>query len=390
MRTTSLVCIVALWGCGKVVLTHDQGGTCVADKDCTAGTCADGVCCDRACDGTCEACVASKTGAADGTCAAVTVATDPDHECQDAGSVACGANGTGCNGDATAPACNRYPAGASCGVASCDASGASTGECDASGACVPQTMSCNYFGCAANACATTCATSADCTAAGFCNASHACAKRLRIALETGPMSCTLTGALPVLQAALQARGHTVTIVAGTDIQSAAQLASFDVVVTGAVGAPCSHDDRSVYDAALGPWVMAGGGLVASGWELYTPGPANFAALMPNAGSSYDTGALVMTPVGSSPIVAGLNPFVAQATYTPFGGAPKAGSTDLLHDPSNNSTAEAWDQGQGRAVFVGPLFIEDFTAYSNQALTDGSIPDALEMFERSIEWAGKSL
>ncbi len=59
-----------------------QGSPCVAGAECLSGFCVDGVCCDAACTGECEACTgALKGGGADGTCGAVSDGTDPDGDC---------------------------------------------------------------------------------------------------------------------------------------------------------------------------------------------------------------------------------------------------------------------------------------------------------------------
>ena len=47
------------------------GETCGGDSQCYSGSCVDGVCCESACEGICEACSASKTGQADGSCAPI-------------------------------------------------------------------------------------------------------------------------------------------------------------------------------------------------------------------------------------------------------------------------------------------------------------------------------
>lgn len=62
-----------------------NGQACQVGSDCATGFCPehDKVCCDKACDGTCEACTKIKTGANDGVCALVTTGTDPDDECAD-------------------------------------------------------------------------------------------------------------------------------------------------------------------------------------------------------------------------------------------------------------------------------------------------------------------
>jgi|GEM_PF-2010235 len=61
-----------------------DGESCTDFPDgskCQSGFCVDGVCCNSVCSATCKACVASKTDAADGTCANITSNTDPDKEC---------------------------------------------------------------------------------------------------------------------------------------------------------------------------------------------------------------------------------------------------------------------------------------------------------------------
>lgn len=67
--------------------------TCGNDYECASGSCVDGVCCSSACDGGCRACVASRTGEADGTCAAVFAGTDPNNTCDGANALACDGNG---------------------------------------------------------------------------------------------------------------------------------------------------------------------------------------------------------------------------------------------------------------------------------------------------------
>ena len=64
---------------GSCVIDRPAGGMCGRNQDCTDGlTCADGVCCDTACNGTCQAC--NLPGSV-GRCSAVPVSNDPDSEC---------------------------------------------------------------------------------------------------------------------------------------------------------------------------------------------------------------------------------------------------------------------------------------------------------------------
>ncbi len=58
--------------------TLADGTACSAPADCTSGNCVDGVCCNTACGGTCDACnLAGFTG----TCTPITAGLDPANEC---------------------------------------------------------------------------------------------------------------------------------------------------------------------------------------------------------------------------------------------------------------------------------------------------------------------
>src|SRR5439155_25100096 len=54
------------------------GRACSSTSDCAGGPCVDGLCCDSACDGVCEAC---NIPGAQGTCTPVPANTDPDNDC---------------------------------------------------------------------------------------------------------------------------------------------------------------------------------------------------------------------------------------------------------------------------------------------------------------------
>ncbi|HUJ57720.1 MAG TPA: hypothetical protein VLX92_04495 [Kofleriaceae bacterium] len=393
MTRLVLAVLVGLTACGSVnKLKAGQGSACATDGDCVSGACSDGVCCDRACGGTCESCVAADTGGTDGTCAAVKAGTDAASECPASDPDTCGANGTGCNGNAGAPACNVYPAEASCGT-HCDASGVVAMTCDGAGSCRPSgtPTACGYFACDAqgDACTTSCATASDCAADGAC-AGGTCIKKLRVALETGVNSCLLaTGqVIPQVQAALVARGHAVTIVSGADLATAAQIAAYDVIVLDDPGNSCDNRDWAMFDGVIAPYITGGGGIVATGWVLFNGPDPNLATVLPGSGSSYLTGTQQLTPTGSHPISAGLHPFDGAPSYTPYGGTVNPGATVFLVNGAS-SIGYAWTHGSGRAVYLGPIYMGYFPTYMNQALSDGTEPDALEMLLRAIEWAGQA-
>lgn len=118
-----------------------NGQTCSSSTECANGNCVDGVCCNTACSGQCEAC---DVNGSIGTCKAVTGA--PHRSAQPAralcgGDPACGGM---CNGTVTA-ACT-YPAN-QCRTASCSAARVqvNAATCDANGVCpAVTTTSCNF------------------------------------------------------------------------------------------------------------------------------------------------------------------------------------------------------------------------------------------------------
>jgi hypothetical protein len=61
-----------------------NGAACTVAGECTSNSCVDGVCCNAACGGLCQACTMAKTGVASGTCSSVVAGTDPDNECSGA------------------------------------------------------------------------------------------------------------------------------------------------------------------------------------------------------------------------------------------------------------------------------------------------------------------
>lgn len=135
-----------------------QGAACGNGYECQGGNCVDGVCCDTACDGLCEACTAvGKGSGADGTCGPAKAGTDPRAQCTDDGAASCKRDGM-CDG---ARACRNYAVGTECAAETCTGtSHTSAGTCSGPGACtIPQTTICaNGFGCDVNGeeCATSC------------------------------------------------------------------------------------------------------------------------------------------------------------------------------------------------------------------------------------------
>lgn len=138
---------------------HPLGTSCASSDDCESGHCADGVCCDRACDGSCESC------AANGACAPYAAGTDPEAECAgDGASSACAGS---CNG---ASGCDFPGAETACGATSCAAGVETRMTCDAAGSCKLSELECGLFVCGGPSCKATCSIDSDCVAGAYCDA----------------------------------------------------------------------------------------------------------------------------------------------------------------------------------------------------------------------------
>ena len=158
-----------------------RGKKCNATSDCQPGLmCADGVCCNTACTGSCYACTKAKTGQAngiDGVCQAVASGvTDPKGVCKAQQQSTCGDMSTACNG---AGGCLKWPTNTVCAPAVCaDPTTLTRYERCVSGACTPFSppmVSCAPALCMAGACTTSCASDLDCAPDAFCGLiAHVC------------------------------------------------------------------------------------------------------------------------------------------------------------------------------------------------------------------------
>ncbi len=149
------------------------GGTCTQGDQCRSGFCVDGVCCNVACGGQCEACNATSSA---GTCTAVTgVPVGGRMACTGAGST-CG--GT-CNGTLRT-ACTYPSAGTTCGAARCTAGTATPGAvCNGTGTCgMVSPTACAPYVCGTTTCRTDCTTNEDCTTGNYCNSMMRCVPRV--------------------------------------------------------------------------------------------------------------------------------------------------------------------------------------------------------------------
>ncbi len=141
------------------------GYPCISGNQCVSGFCADGVCCDIACGGTCRAC---NVAAALGSCTMIPDGQDPADECALSLPNTCGSVGN-CNGSGS---CALHPSGTACRALQCNPATAvvtAVASCSGTGSCpASATTPCAPWGCSGTACATSCSPAMPCAPGYSC------------------------------------------------------------------------------------------------------------------------------------------------------------------------------------------------------------------------------
>ena len=153
-------------------VAQPQGAACTTNTQCQSGACADGVCCNTACLGPCQAC---DVAGQEGTCTPVPKGQDPDDECAMEPASSCHFDGT-CDGQG---ACAHYAAGTVCLPGSCTGGvERAGGTCNGQGQCTSgATQACRSGVCAGSSCGDKCTANEQCQAGFFCDAGTCKGKR---------------------------------------------------------------------------------------------------------------------------------------------------------------------------------------------------------------------
>jgi hypothetical protein len=166
------------------VLGYCSGGTCSKKKDlgagctgaveCRSGFCTDGVCCNAACSGQCEAC---DVPGGEGSCVAVRGAPHGARPACAPGTEENPCSSASCAGEESSrDRCASF-AGSDvvCRTGVCEG-GVQTleGRCDGTGSCPVETKRCEPFACAGTSCGTTCRSSSDCAPDHICSDRKEC------------------------------------------------------------------------------------------------------------------------------------------------------------------------------------------------------------------------
>jgi len=177
----SYVCDTVAHQCKKA-----NGQQCGAPGECASGNCIDGVCCNVACNGVCQAC---DVGGSVGTCTTLTGGQPR------AGHGSCGGTGQcagSCGGN---PVACSYPTTTTCAAATCSSPTTArlAAQCTTSGTCPAQaTQNCFPFACSGGACKTSCTSNADCATGYACDTTTTVNRQCKLA---NGQSCGTNGAV---------------------------------------------------------------------------------------------------------------------------------------------------------------------------------------------------
>ena len=173
-------------------------------------------------------------------------------------------------------------------------------------------------------------------------------------------------------------------VVGSQIDTAAELAAYDVVVI----ADYSRDaDLAVFAPALRAWAEAGGGVVGTVWLIYAAGSAtgtpvaDIDAIIPvNTSVAYDSlyNPALTVQDATHPVTRGLTNFTVPSYVEYSTGGADAGAAVLATAGGRAAVVVGTPGGAGRSVWLGPIYMG-----GGSGLRAGN-PDRL--LEQAVAWA----
>ncbi len=188
-------------------------------------------------------------------------------------------------------------------------------------------------------------------------------------------------------------GFQAQLVTAVDVDTAAELDQYDVVVIGNNGYS-TGDEFSVVAPVLKPWVESGGGLLMTGWGIYGSGNETTSTrtalndILPVyvlGGYSYSSSGTV-TPVDvDHPVIEGVASFAATGNYVEYPATnPRVnpGST-ILGTTAGQPSVVVREPDSGRTVYLGPIY----SGYSGYNLTSLRGGEADQLLEQAVDWLG---
>jgi len=224
-------------------------------------------------------------------------------------------------------------------------------------------------------------------------AAVALATEIKVAIEIDSAS---TGRIPPnacyrIDSLCKAQGWEDSIVTGSDIDEASELAEYDVVVTGDRG--YADNDFQTYQSALKDWVRSGGGFVGLGWIVYGVYRASawqMDSILPVSCSLdynfFASGRILVTD-STHPVTLNVHDFDIQSHGEWANAGLQPGATALggySEDTTGQASIAVREVGAGRSVYLGPIYFGDFQNYENEPYYDDA--DAMLLLKQAIEWA----
>jgi hypothetical protein len=185
---------------------------------------------------------------------------------------------------------------------------------------------------------------------------------------------------------------TATLVPPDQVDSAAELSAYDVVVIGNNGTATGDPfDNAAFTSALRTWVEAGGGVVMTGPGVLgagtgsgTPAP-NIDPIIPvitSGGSNFLMSVTVQPTAAAHPITNGVGNIaisIFDVVEVPTGGVDA--NATVLATANGSAVAAAGPAGNGRGVYLGPVY--SAVGVNNAELRTGS---ADRLLEQAVNWA----
>ena len=174
-------------------------------------------------------------------------------------------------------------------------------------------------------------------------------------------------------------------VSASQIDTVAELDAFNVVVLG------DYQNLNAYRQiapALKQWVESGrGGVVATGWTVYAAGAGNgtvadLEEILPvnlNGSYNYFYSPTVVIEDPSHPMVAGLPSSFVIPEYVEFSNAGINPGADVIAAVNGTPVVVAGHPGEGRSVYLGPVY----AGYSSNNLQDANSD---RLIEQAVAWA----
>ena len=170
----------------------------------------------------------------------------------------------------------------------------------------------------------------------------------------------------------------------TQIDTLAELASYDVVMLG--DSNTSHAQLQSMAPVLRQWVEAGGGVVGTGWLIYSVGVstgtpiADMDAIFPvntNPAYAFTSGVTLTIGDNTHPVTSGVTSFLVNdnVEYSTLGTDPGA---TILATASGRAAVVVGQAGAGRSVYLGPTYMG-----GGGSLSSGM---ADRLLEQAVAWA----